>query len=339
MKICIYGAGSIGCYVGGRLAAAGGDVTFITRPHTYTELSNSGLKLTDYLAHEIHLAPQLLKLSLDPIVVRDADIIFVCVKSSATEQVAFELFENLGTHSPYIVSFQNGLNNVPILKKILPQLTILEGMVPFNVANLGQGHFHQGTSGAIHVKQFLAQDQLLDIFKKAQLDIIFDQDMLSVQWAKILLNLNNSINALSKRPLKQQLSIHKYRQCLALAQRETLDLLKLAQIHPAQLTTISAQHVPKILDLPDFIFKILSKKMLDIDPLARSSMQDDLLAGRKTEIDWINGEVVLLAQHLEKSAPINECLIKLIKQAEVSEKEFSMDANTLITQLKNELKL
>jgi 2-dehydropantoate 2-reductase len=338
MKICIYGAGSIGCYIGGRLAAAGADVTFITRPRTYTELSHVGLRLTDYLAHDIRVVPQLLKLSLEPTAVKDADIIFVCVKSSATEQVALELLENLGNHSPYIVSFQNGLSNVPILKKVLQQLRVIEGMVPFNVANLGQGHFHQGTSGAIHIKQFLAQDQLLDIFKKAQLEIMFDEDMLSVQWAKILLNLNNSINALSKLPLKQQLSIHKYRQCLAMAQRETLDLLKLAQIHPAKLTAISAQHVPKILELPDFIFKILSKKMLDIDPLARSSMQDDLLAGRKTEIDWINGEVVLLAQRLGKRAPINECLIKLIKQAEVSATEFSMDADSLKKQLENELK-
>lgn len=336
MKICIYGAGSIGCYIGGRLAATGADVTFITRPRIYSELSEFGLKLTDYSGKKITVPINQLNMSVDPIVVRDADIIFVCVKSSATEQVALELLENLGNHSPYIVSFQNGLSNVPILKKVLPQLTILEGMVPFNVAIQGQGHFHQGTSGAIHVKQFLAQDKLLDIFKKAQLEIIFDQDMLSVQWAKILLNLNNSINALSKLPLKQQLSIQKYRQCLAMAQHETLGLLRLAQITPAKLTAIPAHLVPKVLNLPDFIFKILSKKMLDIDPLARSSMQDDLLAGRKTEVDWINGEVVLLAQSLGKRAPINECLIKLIKQAELSSKEFSIGAEALKKRLQTE---
>ena len=97
------------------------------------------------------------------------------------------------------------------------------------------------------------------------------------------MNLNNSINALSQLPLKQELSILEYRQCLALAQLETLNLLKIAKIKPAKLTPLPAQFIPKILKLPNPIFKIISKKMLAIDPLARSSMADDLMAGRKTE--------------------------------------------------------
>ena len=250
-----------------------------------------------------------------------------------------ELYENLGNETPYIVSFQNGLSNVPILKQILKQQTILEGMVPFNVAAQEKGHFHQGTSGAIHVKAYENQKNLETIFKKSGLDIIFDQDMLAIQWAKILLNLNNSINALSKLPLKQQLSNLQYRQCLAMAQEETLALLDLAQIHPTKLTAISAHLLPKIISLPNFIFKILSRKMLAIDPLARSSMQDDLLAGRKTEVDWINGEVVRLAHQLGTQARINQSLIELIKQAEVLGNEFSIGPKDLKAKLEHALKL
>jgi hypothetical protein len=88
MKIYIYGAGSIGCYLGGRLVAAGNDVTFITRPRIHAELSQFGLVLTDYLGKKIKLAPHQLKLTTDPAQVVDADVIFICVKSAATEQVA-----------------------------------------------------------------------------------------------------------------------------------------------------------------------------------------------------------------------------------------------------------
>ena len=158
-------------------------------------------------------------------------------------------------------------------------------------------------------------------------------DMLAVQWAKVLLNLNNSINALSKLPLKAQLSNLQYRQCLAMAQQEALDLLDLAQIKPAKLTAISAHLLPKIMSLPNILFKILSRKMLKIDPLARSSMQDDLIAGRSTEVDWINGEVVKLAHRLNTQAPINQLLIELIKQAEVSDIEFSISADDLKSRL------
>lgn len=339
MKICIYGAGSIGCYIGGRLAASGVDVTFMTRPRMYDELSKSGLKLTDYLGNNLSIPTNELKLSQDPSIALDADIIFVCVKSAATEQVAKALQKifvqsNAGLkHRPYILSFQNGLSNVAVLKQFLPDMTILAGMVPFNVAALGSGHFHQGTSGAIHVKKFSKQQDLAQLFQKSQLDIVFDQDMLAVQWAKILLNLNNSINALSKLPLKAQLSNQQYRQCLAMAQQEALDLLDLAQIKPAKLTAISAHLLPKIMSLPNILFKILSRKMLKIDPLARSSMQDDLIAGRSTEVDWINGEVVKLAHRLNTQAPINQLLIELIKQAEVSDIEFSISADDLKSRL------
>ncbi|OJU92896.1 MAG: 2-dehydropantoate 2-reductase, partial [Acinetobacter sp. 38-8] len=204
-----------------------------------------------------------------------------------------------------------------ILKQILTEHTILEGIVPFNVAALGNGIFHQGTDGALYVKSHAQLDEFVRAFKKAKLEIQLEQDMQAVQWAKLLLNLNNSINALSQLPLKQQLSIREYRQCLALAQLEALSLLKIAKIKPAKLTPIPAQFIPKILKLPNAVFKIISKKMLAIDPLARSSMADDLMAGRKTEIDWINGEIVNLAKHLNLNAPINQKLIQLVKRAEL----------------------
>ena len=56
--------------------------------------------------------------------------------------------------------------------------------------------------------------------------------------------------------------------------------------------------------------------MLAIDPMARSSMADDLAAGRRTEVDWINGEVVRLAQRLGRQAPVNARLSGLVHSAE-----------------------
>ncbi|MEO3356928.1 2-dehydropantoate 2-reductase [Acinetobacter haemolyticus] len=322
MKICIYGAGSIGCYLGGRLVATDYDIDFIVRPKVQQELQTYGLIVSDYTGFKQTISVNQLQMSIDPNVAAHADIVFVCVKSTSTEQVALELKDILKKKT-IIISFQNGLSNVGILKRILTDHTILEGMVPFNVAALGNGRFHQGTDGALYVKSHEQLVELVRAFKKSKLEIQLEQDMQAVQWAKLLLNLNNSINALSQLPLKQELSIREYRQCLALAQLETLNLLKIAKIKPAKLTSIPAQFIPKILKLPNPIFKIISKKMLAIDPLARSSMADDLMAGRKTEIDWINGEVVNLASQLNLTSPINQKLIELVKQAESEPKAWS----------------
>lgn len=322
MKICIYGAGSIGCYLGGRLVAADYDIDFIVRPRIQQELQTYGLIVSDYTGFKETISVNQLQMSIDPNVAAHADIVFICVKSTSTEQVALELKDILKKKT-IIISFQNGLSNVGILKRILTDHIILEGMVPFNVAALGNGRFHQGTDGALYVKKHEQLAELVLAFQKAKLEFQLEQDMQAVQWAKLLLNLNNSINALSQLPLKQELSIREYRQCLALAQLETLNLLKIAKIKPAKLTPIPAQFIPKILKLPNPIFKIISKKMLAIDPLARSSMADDLMVGRKTEIDWINGEVVNLARQLNLTAPINQKLIELVKQAESEPKVWS----------------
>ncbi|MCU4407258.1 2-dehydropantoate 2-reductase [Acinetobacter junii] len=322
MKICIYGAGSIGCYLGGRLIAAGYDINFIVRPKIQQALQTYGLTVSDYTGFKQTISVNQLQMSIDHNVAAHADIVFVCVKSTSTEQVALELKDILKKKT-IIISFQNGLSNVGILKRILTDHIILEGMVPFNVAALGNGRFHQGTDGALYVKKHEQLTELVLAFQKAKLEFQLEQDMQAVQWAKLLLNLNNSINALSQLPLKQELSIREYRQCLALAQLETLNLLKIAKIKPAKLTPIPAQFIPKILKLPNPIFKIISKKMLAIDPLARSSMADDLMVGRKTEIDCINGEVVNLARQLNLTVPINQKLIELVKQAESEPKVWS----------------
>ena len=329
MKIGIYGAGSIGCYLGGCLASQGVDVLFLCRARIYATLQKNGLRLTDFHGREDYIAAEQLKLTLNPEDLLGLDIIFICVKSDATEQVAEELKALSISDQTILISFQNGVSNVPILKSVLPKLQILEGMVPFNVSMQGEEHFHQGTEGALYVKSFKHEAWLNTQFEHAHLPIEFSTDMLGVQWAKILLNLNNAVNALSGQPLQKQLSNRAYRQCLAMAQKETLQLLTLAKIKPAQLTAVPAGMIPLILNLPNVIFKIISRKMLAIDPLARSSMQDDLSAGKHTEIDWINGEVIRLAEQLGQTAPINLKLVNLIKNAEQQENYTPMSSQDL----------
>jgi 2-dehydropantoate 2-reductase len=203
-----------------------------------------------------------------------------------------------------------------VLRAGLPGRTVLTGMVPFNVVHRGPGAFHQGSEGALEVEDHPALAPCLSLFKRAGLPLLRHGDMQSVLWAKLLLNLNNAINALSNLPLKEELSQRAYRRCLALAQAEALRLLDLAGIKPAMLTPIPPQWIPRLLDVPDFLFQRLASKMLAIDPLARSSMWEDLQAGRKTEVDYLNGEVLRLAAKLGRTAPVNARLVALILEAE-----------------------
>jgi len=320
MRVGILGAGSIGCYIGGRLAATGSDITFIGRDRIGDQLRSHGLRLTDYRGGDLQVPAAKVQFSAAASAIAAeamaaTDAVLLTVKSAATEQAARELAPKLKPGT-LLISFQNGLRNAQILREQLPHCSVLAAMVPFNVINRGNGVFHQGSEGELEIQQHSALAPLATLFARAGLPLKTHIDLLPVQWAKLLLNLNNPVNALAGIPLKAQLSQRDYRRCVALAQQEALRLLDNAGIKPAKLTPLPARWIPQLLCVPDFLFTRLASKMLAIDPLARSSMWEDLEAGRTTEIDWINGEIVRLAQSQNLHAPVNEKLIGLIREAE-----------------------
>jgi len=314
-RIRVYGAGSIGCYVGGRLQAAGADVAFVGRPRLAQELARHGLHLTDFHGADLRVAPGNLRYATTPDAAAGAELVLVTVKSAATAEAGRELAAVLEPGA-VVVSFQNGIGNAQVLRRELPRHTVLDGMVPFNVLHRGEGAFHQGSEGRLAAADHPALRAAQPCFERAGLPLELYPQMLPVQWAKLLLNLNNPVNALSNVPLKEELSQRAYRRCVALMQREAIALLDQAGQPLARLTPLPPHWIPAMLELPDWIFRRAANKMLEIDPLARSSMWEDLEAGRATEIDWLNGEVVRLAQQLGRSAPVSARMIELVRAAE-----------------------
>lgn len=314
-RIVVYGAGSIGCYVGGRLAAAGADVVFIGRDRIGKLLQENGLHLTDYLGADLEVPPERVVYATSVQAAENADLVLVAVKSAATAEAAAELAAVLPANAT-VISFQNGIGNASVLAESLRTQTVVTGMVQFNVINRGAGAFHQGSEGTVEAEANVRLRPWLAAFEKAGLPLEIHADMQAVQWAKLLLNLNNPINALSGIPLKQELSQREFRRCLALAQEEGLRLIQQAGITPAKLMPLPPAWIPKLLTVPNWLFRLLANQMLAIDPLARSSMWEDLELGRTTEIDWINGEIVRLAEKQGQQAPVNASLIKLIRAAE-----------------------
>ena len=312
-KIVVAGAGSIGCYVGGRLIQAGRQATFLGRERIQKELGTYGLKLTHFDGHEHTLRPAELDISTDPEVLRDADIILVTVKSGATLSIGEDIHA-LASPDAVIVSLQNGVTNADKLASVVGDRQVVAGMVPFNVAQLGKGRFHQGTSGEIVIAS--GTDGLQETLSAPPVEVEESSDMPAVMWGKLLLNLNNALNALSGLPLKQQIEDRAWRRLLADQLAETLDVLAAAEIKPHSALPIPPSFQPHLMRLPTPVFKILAARMLKIDPLARSSMWEDLQQGRMTEIDELQGAVIKLAERVGKDAPICSRVSQLVKEAE-----------------------
>jgi 2-dehydropantoate 2-reductase len=314
-SIAVFGAGNIGCYIGGRLAAAGSSVVLIGRPKIGATITQQGLDLSDYRGWSSHLAPADITFSTEACAVANAELILLTVKSADTQAAALALQPHLKP-SAIILSMQNGLHNAELLQKLLATHTVITGMVPFNVAEQAAGHFHQGSEGELALEASPFIQDFLPAFATAGLPLTLHGDIKSVQWAKLLFNLNNAINALSGLPLKAELSQRAYRRVLAAAQAEGIALLQARHQKLAKLSPLPAHWIPALLRVPDSVFRIAASRMLAIDPLARSSMQDDLTAGRKTEISYLQGEIIQLARAAGQSAPINEKLMALVHAAE-----------------------
>lgn len=314
-RVAIFGAGNIGCYVGGRLLAAGCEVRFIGRPRIQQEIRERGLHLSDYLGSDIFIPGREIDYTQDAHGAEGMDLVIVTVKSAATPEVGTLLDHILKPHA-VVLSLQNGLHNVEALESHMPQQTVLAGMVPFNVVKRAPGAYHQGSEGDLTVQNDPAMVFFQPWFETAGIPLELSNDMAGVQWGKMLLNLNNPINALSNLPLKAEISDRDYRRCLAAAQREAIRVLKAARIKPDLHIMMPAGWLPSALELPNLIFSSAAGKLLAIDPVARSSMWEDLQAGHKTEIDYLNGEILRLAESIGVPAPVNRRLVELIHAAE-----------------------
>jgi 2-dehydropantoate 2-reductase len=306
------GAGAIGCYLGGRLAETGVEMVLVGRAPLTAEIAKHGLRLTDYRGHDAHVS---VETATEPVALAACQLVMVTTKGGDTATAAAALAPVLKPGAT-VVSFQNGVNNPDVLRAALPGVRVLAGMVPFNVLRREGAHFHQGTSGRLAIERSHTATALVAKLRRAGLPTDEHHDMRGVMWGKLLVNLNNSINALAGIPIREMLGQRDYRRVMAACIREGLDACARAGIRPRLQQPLPPRWVPSLLTLPDALFRALARPMLTVDPQARSSMWDDLERGRKTEIEALNGEIVRLAQGLGGAAPVNAKIVELVHEAE-----------------------
>ena len=313
----IAGAGSIGCFVGGMLAADGRRVALLARPRVMSEIESSGLRLTSFEGLDRKMAASQLTLSEDPSILSNAAVVLVTVKSADTAGIA-EVIEKFAPRDAVIVSLQNGVGNVGVLRQRLPGRRVLGGMVPFNVVSAGAARFHRSTSGDIVIEADAAGTA--DRLSVAGLKVRATDNIEGVQWGKLLVNLNNALNALADLPLRRQLAQRSWRMLFADQMAEGLAALAAEGIRPVSSTPVPAGWTPHLLRLPDAVFNVVLGRTMKIDPEARSSMWEDLQRGRATEIDYLQGVIIAIADRRGLKLPLSRRIVALIRRAEAAGK-------------------
>jgi 2-dehydropantoate 2-reductase len=317
LRIGVLGAGAIGTYLGAALIAPERDVVLVGRRPLGPEIERSGLTLTDVDGAVTHVPFSRVTFRTEPSALADVDIVLCCVKSGQTADAARELDGVLGSRS-IVVSLQNGMGNAAALRAGLPGRTVLGGIVGFNVVVREGGIFRRTTSGPLAIE---ASDDprvraLADALESSGFELKLARDIEALQWSKLIMNLNNSVSALSDVPTKDLIVDKGYRRIIAGLVREALYAMRAAGIRPAKLTPLPVSWYPFMLSLPSFLVRPIVGTQLKIDPEARSSMWEDLSKRRLTEVDYLNGEVVRLAESRGLDAPLNRRMVEIVHRCE-----------------------
>jgi 2-dehydropantoate 2-reductase len=317
-RIVIAGAGSIGCYLGGCLAAAGRNIRLLLREPLAEALSADGLRISDLGGDDKIIPPTSFELATDAAeAFDDADVVLVTVKCRHTREIA----ELIAAHAPQrlvVLSLQNGVGNDDALREIVEPRHVVAGMIPFNVVQTREGgkapRFHRASSGTIQIGHGV--EGLRGLLDVPGVPVAEHADIEALLWSKLLVNLNNALNALSDLPLAQELGDRRWRLLLRQQMHEGLAALRASGIHPARIEGVSPRLIAFALRLRDPFFGLVAGRMLAVDPLARSSMWEDLEVRRPTEIDYIQGEIVRVAENHGVPVPLNRRVMDCVKTAE-----------------------
>lgn len=317
LSVGIMGAGAVGCHIGGHLAAAGSSVVFVARGRYKAELESFDLRLTGLGGSPVVVERSRFSVSGEPAALADSDVVLVCVKSAESAKTG-ELLAPVLRADALVGSMQNGVRNADELRKKLGDRTVLGGIVGFNVVPKGEGALHQATTGPLVIEwsEHPRFAQLVRAMKSGGLAVEVSHDIRGAQWAKLLMNLNNAVSALTGAPTRDLIFEAPYRRIVAGLIGEALHVMRAAGVKPARLGAIPPALFPLLLKLPSVVLRAVARVQLDVDPDARSSMHEDFVRGRPTEVDDLNGEIVRLAEGSGAVAPKNRRIVELVHAAE-----------------------
>ncbi|MDV8000042.1 2-dehydropantoate 2-reductase [Rhodococcus sp. IEGM 1408] len=314
LRITVIGAGVVGCYLGGRLARHA-DVTLVGRPHVLDPIRAVGLTVESGDGDRLQVPADALTLAWSPESVRRSDVVLVCTKAGSTAAATAE-FDPYLQPGTLVVGLQSGLHSADLIRDRVDVAPVIAGVIPFNVVRTGPATYRRTSTGEIRIAEHPLAAPLIEVMREAGFPIRATDDIQAVLHGKVLLNLNNAVQALSGLPLRAELLDHDLRRCVALCQVEANRVFTAAGVVPRVPLAVPAGLLPTVMRLPTPVFRKLARTVVRVDADGTSSMNDDLVRGRPTEIAVLQGKVVKMARQLGLEAPACERVVELVHDAE-----------------------
>ncbi len=303
MRVAILGAGAMGSWFGGRLAESGTDVQLLTTNKAHRDAINSNGLILDTQGRRSTIvvlarAPEEIEAPVD--------LIILLTKSFQSRDAMNAVAHAIG-ETTHVLSLQNGLGNSEIIEAFLPRERILIGNTMMPVDRIAAGVVRKTGNGITRFSGVVSQDlpltaKILDAFSDTDIDIEHDESIQKAVWEKVAFNAGmNAVCALA-RGTPGNIG----------AATGAIELVKqvAAEVAAVGLT----QGVVLDLDSVNQTIEYACANHKNHQP----SMLQDLLAGKRTEVDALNGAIVTIAAGAGVPVPLNEVLFTLIKMAEDS---------------------
>ena len=299
MRIVALATGGVGGYFGGRLAAAGHDVTFIARGAHGEAIRKDGLKVESVLG-DLHV-PRV-NVTDDPATVGPVDIVLFAVKLWDTEKVG-ELARPLIGPNTRLITTQNGVDSVERLTPILGAGHVV-GAVAYIATVIERPGVIKQTSAFARLRCGRpngAPDAALDAFvaasQAAKVDIALSEDIQIERWKKFTFLVTMSAATASARTsIGPIVGDEDGRAFCASIIREVIAVAR-------------AKGITLPPDMPDEAMAFLTRAPHDM----RASMAHDLERGNRLELDWLSGKVSALGRELGVPTPTNDAVYAMLK--------------------------
>ena len=302
-EVLIIGAGGMGALFGAILSKGGLQVTLVDRDIEHVEAIRShGLHISGFAGDRL----QQIVIETEIGAIKRADLVLVQCKGTSTSEVA-ESLRPLAASGAVIISFQNGLGNEEILSEILGAENVLGGLTSMAGAKLGPGHirdFDRSPSYIGELKGGLSEraQKIAKRLTNAGLETFASNDIQAAIWKKLLGNITMSaVSGLTNLTGAQIL------------QRGDLKAVCFSALDEA----LSIAHAYDILlDRDDVIHGLQRMTATGGTGDNKSSLCLDILKKRPSEIEFIYGTPLKLAEEAGLAVPTIEVLYALVKGVE-----------------------
>ncbi len=308
MQIAVLGAGAMGSLFGGLLAAAGEDVTLLTRNAAHVDaIQKRGLRIVDEQSDSSADRIVSVRATTDPETVGVVDLVLVFVKSYATADAMAEAEPLLGPETD-VLTLQNGLGNAETIAAHVPDRRILVGVTTHGAIHEAPGTVHHTGTGDTALGRWRGGDaavgeesatEIAAMLTAAGIPTEVVADPETLVWEKVLVNVGiNAPTALAGVDNG------------ALVETESGRALLRSAVTEAERVARARGHDVRE-DVVEYAITVAEQTASN-----RSSMRVDLESGHRTEVESLYGAVLDRAAAESLDAPVVRTLADLVRLAE-----------------------